>query len=122
MSGSINYRVVLRDPPFSSRDDELSGALISLKLTFKFRSQSVCNFFSVAISRFEPQPTPDIPRRTATMAVKATWSKICEGELIQRSSQTLTVVDGAAYIFGGELRPREPVDSSVYRIDASQRT
>lgn len=54
------------------------------------------------------------------MAVKATWSKIGEGEAIQRSSQTLSVVDGVAYIFGGELRPREPVDSSVYRISARE--
>ncbi|KIX02131.1 uncharacterized protein Z518_08070 [Rhinocladiella mackenziei CBS 650.93] len=44
------------------------------------------------------------------------WSKLFDIATIQRSSHNLAVVAGTAYIFGGELRPREPVDSSVYQI------
>ncbi|ETI22096.1 hypothetical protein G647_06167 [Cladophialophora carrionii CBS 160.54] len=54
------------------------------------------------------------------MPPTATWTKICESDALRRSSQTLTVVNGAVYIFGGELRPREPVESSVYRIPKRQ--
>ncbi|KAL2426626.1 hypothetical protein ABEF95_010896 [Exophiala dermatitidis] len=50
------------------------------------------------------------------MAPTARWTKLCEDDSIRRSSQALAVAGDSAYIFGGELRPREPVDSSVYQI------
>lgn len=46
----------------------------------------------------------------------AVWTKLLTDTSIQRSSQTLSVVAGNALIYGGELRPREPVDSVVYQI------
>lgn len=45
----------------------------------------------------------------------ATWTQLANTS-IQRSSQTLAVVSGHAFIYGGELRPREPVDSAMHRI------
>ncbi|KAL4940084.1 hypothetical protein BDV06DRAFT_230600 [Aspergillus oleicola] len=51
---------------------------------------------------------------------RAIWKKLLSDESIQRSSQTLSVVGNNAYIYGGELRPREPVDSAVYRIPVNQ--
>lgn len=56
-----------------------------------------------------------------TMA-HAVWTKLLadvDTSCIQRSSQTLSVIAGNAYIYGGELRPREPVDSAVYRMAVS---
>ncbi|EHY56929.1 hypothetical protein HRR83_001991 [Exophiala dermatitidis] len=50
------------------------------------------------------------------MAPTARWTKLCEDDSIRRSSQALAIAGDSAYIFGGELRPREPVDSSVYQI------
>ncbi|KAL2859369.1 kelch repeat protein [Aspergillus pseudodeflectus] len=47
---------------------------------------------------------------------RAIWKKLTSDPSIQRSSQVLSVIGNDAYIYGGELRPREPVDSSVYRI------
>ncbi|PWY96301.1 kelch repeat-containing protein [Aspergillus sclerotioniger CBS 115572] len=47
---------------------------------------------------------------------RAVWTKLLSDASIQRSSQTLAVVAGNAYLYGGELQPREPVDSTVYRI------
>ncbi|KAL6236488.1 hypothetical protein BDW75DRAFT_206545 [Aspergillus navahoensis] len=48
--------------------------------------------------------------------VHAGWRKLLSNASIQRSSQTLSVVGTNAFVYGGELRPREPVDSAVYRI------
>jgi hypothetical protein len=48
--------------------------------------------------------------------VSAVWTKVLSHDAISRSSQTLSVVASNAYLYGGELRPREPVDSAVYRI------
>jgi len=47
-------------------------------------------------------------------AISAKWQELLEAEVLQRSSQVLAVVDGQAYIFGGELRPREPRDNDVH--------
>lgn len=44
----------------------------------------------------------------------ATWTKVIEAEVLQRSSQIISVIDKTAYIFGGELRPREPRDNDVH--------
>ncbi|KAE8141656.1 hypothetical protein BDV38DRAFT_237285 [Aspergillus pseudotamarii] len=47
---------------------------------------------------------------------RAVWTKLLSNDSIRRSSQTLSAVAGNAYLYGGELRPREPVDLDVYRI------
>ncbi|KAE8369277.1 hypothetical protein BDV27DRAFT_165822 [Aspergillus caelatus] len=47
---------------------------------------------------------------------RAVWTNLLSDDSIRRSSQTLSAVAGNAYLYGGELRPREPVDSAVYRI------
>lgn len=36
---------------------------------------------------------------------------------LPRSSHTLSLIGGFAYIFGGEIQPRQPVDSAVHRFD-----
>ncbi|RAH53463.1 kelch repeat protein [Aspergillus piperis CBS 112811] len=53
---------------------------------------------------------------------RAVWTKLLSDVSIKRSSQTLAILASNAYIYGGELRPREPVDSAVYRLslDASK--
>jgi hypothetical protein len=48
--------------------------------------------------------------------LSATWHKVVEAEILQRSSQVVSVVDGQAYVFGGELRPREPRDNDIHVI------
>lgn len=45
--------------------------------------------------------------------------KILEKEILRRSSQVLSVVGDQAYIFGGELRPREPRDNDVHAVSLS---
>lgn len=48
------------------------------------------------------------------MTVKATFQQISTSQPLPRSSHTLSIVKGKAYIFGGEIRPREPVDNAVH--------
>lgn len=50
------------------------------------------------------------------MAITAKCHKLLEAEILQRSSQIISVVGNRAYIFGGELRPREPRDNDVHAV------
>ncbi|KAL4861992.1 hypothetical protein BDV12DRAFT_179548 [Aspergillus spectabilis] len=52
--------------------------------------------------------------------VRAVWRRIIEDASIKRSSQTVTVLAQDVYLYGGELRPREPVDSAVHRLSVDQ--
>jgi hypothetical protein len=49
-------------------------------------------------------------------AIQARWTKVIEAEILQRSSQIVSVIDRQVYIFGGELRPREPRDNDVHTV------
>lgn len=50
----------------------------------------------------------------ATMPLKATFHRIPTSNPLPRSSHSLSIIKGRAYIFGGEIRPREPVDNVVH--------
>ena len=50
-----------------------------------------------------------------TMPLKGNpWKKIPTDVSLPRSSHTLSIVKGKAYIFGGECKPRQIVDNKVY--------
>ncbi len=53
--------------------------------------------------------------------VKATikWQRIAQSDELRRSSQTIGVVSAQLGIFGGELKPREPVGNKVYHVSLS---
>lgn len=60
---------------------------------------------------------PKIRALTFSMAkIIAKCHKILEDEILRRSSQIVSVVGGRAYIFGGELRPREPRDNAIHAV------
>lgn len=42
--------------------------------------------------------------------------KILDDEILRRSSQIVLVVGDRAYIFGGELQPREPRDNDIHAV------
>jgi hypothetical protein len=48
--------------------------------------------------------------------IVAKCHKLLEADILRRSSQVVSVVGNRAYIFGGELRPREPRDNDVHAI------
>ncbi|POR34678.1 Tip elongation aberrant protein 3 [Tolypocladium paradoxum] len=47
--------------------------------------------------------------------MKGTWERI-DIPALPRSSHSLNVVSGSAFIFGGEINPREPVDNDMHVI------
>ena len=47
----------------------------------------------------------------------ATWKCLINHSNLQRSSHVLSVTNKRAYVFGGELVPREPRDDKVFDID-----
>jgi len=49
-----------------------------------------------------------------TMPLRGTWNRIRTDQLLPRSSHSLSVIKGKAYIFGGEEKPREPVDNHMH--------
>jgi len=51
----------------------------------------------------------------STHPLKAKWERI-DAPPLPRSSHTISVVAGRAYIFGGEITPREPVDNDMHVI------
>ena len=47
----------------------------------------------------------------------ATWKKLSSSPILERSSQTVSVISDKVYIFGGELHPRELRDNAVHVLD-----
>ncbi|KAK6217470.1 kelch domain-containing protein [Colletotrichum tabaci] len=58
---------------------------------------------------------PSLSSGKGPKAMKATWERI-DVPPLARSSHTVSVVNGSAYVFGGEINPREPVDNDVHVI------
>jgi hypothetical protein len=50
-----------------------------------------------------------------TTPLKAKWHRIIAPPL-PRSSHSLSIINGRAYLFGGEVSPREPVDNDMHII------
>lgn len=56
-------------------------------------------------------------RRLTTMAsIQASWRQIIDVNDIRRSSQVASVAQEDLLVFGGEIKPRQPVDNKIYRI------
>ncbi|KAL8655123.1 MAG: hypothetical protein Q9210_001070 [Variospora velana] len=49
-----------------------------------------------------------------TMPLKATWKRLVTSDPLRRSSHSLSVIKGKAYLFGGEEEPRQPVDNVMH--------
>jgi hypothetical protein len=51
-----------------------------------------------------------------TLPLKSLWTPISQSINLPRSSHTVCVVKGRAYIFGGEVKPREPVGNDMHVV------
>ena len=49
-----------------------------------------------------------------TMPLKARFQRIPTSKYLPRSSHSISVIKGRAYVFGGEIKPREPTDNEVH--------
>ncbi|KAH6652926.1 kelch domain-containing protein [Truncatella angustata] len=58
---------------------------------------------------------PNLPHFKSDASMKGTWQHISLPPL-PRSSHSLNVVGGSAYIFGGEVEPRKPVDNDMHVV------
>lgn len=48
--------------------------------------------------------------------ITAKWHLLAESDRLRRSSQAFSALGAEAFVFGGELLPREPVDNSIDRV------
>ncbi|TKY86952.1 hypothetical protein EX895_003629 [Sporisorium graminicola] len=46
-------------------------------------------------------------------SLHGTWTRLAANDRLRRSSQALSIIRNTAYIFGGELQPRQPVDNRI---------
>ena len=51
---------------------------------------------------------------------KAQWKCFVEHDDLQRSSHVVSVIGHTAYIFGGELVPREPRDNKIFSVNLGE--
>lgn len=51
--------------------------------------------------------------------IPGTWTKLATADALQRSSHTVSALGDTVYIFGGELKPREPRDNDVHTLKLS---
>lgn len=60
---------------------------------------------------------PSVPSTTSPKkdSIKGTWERI-DAPDVPRSSHSLNIVHGTAYIFGGEIEPRKPVDNDMHVV------
>ncbi|KAF4954802.1 hypothetical protein FSARC_12019 [Fusarium sarcochroum] len=60
---------------------------------------------------------PSVPSVTSQKkdSIKGTWERI-DAPDVPRSSHSLNIVHGTAYIFGGEVKPRKPVDNDMHVV------
>ena len=89
------------------------------------RRQTDVHYLNTVVCHFRLEQWKHFSETQSTEKMaRAVWTKLLSDDSIRRSSQTLSVIEGSAYLYGGELRPREPVDSAVYRIalDNSENT
>ncbi|KAL9042201.1 MAG: hypothetical protein Q9214_003854 [Letrouitia sp. 1 TL-2023] len=49
-----------------------------------------------------------------TMPLKATWKRLVSNKPLSRSSHSLSVIKGRAFIFGGEQESGQPVDNEMH--------
>jgi len=49
----------------------------------------------------------------ASAFLSAKWTRLVSNARLQRSSQSICLIDSQAWIFGGELEPRVPVDNKL---------
>jgi hypothetical protein len=92
--------------------------------TLLVREESVAKAISLSTSPSSllclPAKTTESAFAMAMATITATWRKVTSADTLQRSSQAMSVVDDKAYIFGGELQPREPRDNHVIVTELSK--
>jgi hypothetical protein len=45
--------------------------------------------------------------------LKGSWTRLLSDERLRRSSQVLSVIENTVCVYGGEVKPREPIDDQI---------
>lgn len=56
------------------------------------------------------------------MTLTANWSRIAPSVPLHRSSLAVSVIGDRAFVFGGELTPRTPLDNHLYALDLTSQS
>ncbi|EKJ76166.1 hypothetical protein FPSE_03641 [Fusarium pseudograminearum CS3096] len=88
--------------------------------SFSLLKRRTTDLFHNVQQNLPTMPTvPTIPSAPSPQkkkdSIKGTWERI-DAPDVPRSSHSLNIVHGTAYIFGGEIRPREPVDNDMHVV------
>ncbi|PNY25411.1 Tip elongation aberrant protein 3 [Tolypocladium capitatum] len=81
----------------------------------KLRRRSTVLMHQVQQSLPAMPQMPLLQRQARKDGIKGTWERI-DIPALPRSSHSLNVASGSAYLFGGEINPREPVDNDMHVI------
>jgi hypothetical protein len=54
-------------------------------------------------------------------AISGTWKKIIDKDVLRRSSQVISAIGNQIFVYGGELKPREPVDNDIHVLEVSDK-
>ncbi|KAH9807332.1 Galactose oxidase, central domain [Teratosphaeria destructans] len=52
----------------------------------------------------------------------ATWVEVANAPTLQRSSHVVSAIGSTVYVFGGELKPRQPRDNAIFKIPVQAAT
>ena len=55
----------------------------------------------------------NMPIRKPIWSLNGTWTRLLSEERLRRSSHVLSIVNNTAYIFSGEVQPRQPIDDQL---------
>ncbi|KAK5120947.1 hypothetical protein LTR85_005731 [Meristemomyces frigidus] len=55
-------------------------------------------------------------------SISGTWTELATAEQLQRSSHSVSAVGSTLYVFGGELKPRQPRDNEVHIVHINAAT
>lgn len=50
-------------------------------------------------------------------AITASWAEVATSEQLQRSSHNVCAIGSSLFVFGGELKPREPRDNDLHKVE-----
>jgi hypothetical protein len=64
-----------------------------------------------------PPPLLQTHSPAAMAKVSINWQRISSADSLRRSSHVIAVHENTVSVFGGELKPREPVPNSLFTVN-----
>ena len=52
-------------------------------------------------------------------SISGTWRKVIDKDVLRRSSQVISTIGNQIFVYGGELKPRQPVDNDLHVLEVT---